>query len=98
MSGDGKLRAAIRQNMLEGGVPAQHVDEVVDLGMHAAKQANEALIGIVRTGSNPAVHLAAMGLGLSLAAAKMQATMESLKEAGTLAGLKVEMVEVEVAP
>lgn len=98
MSAVPKMRAAIRAQMLGNGIPDEHIDEIVDLGIHAATMANKAIADVVRRGSNPSIQLAVLGLGLSLSVAKAQETMNAMKYVAPSIGAIIKTVKFEVGP
>lgn len=98
MSDDRKVRAAVRTAMLEGGTPAAQVDEVVDLGFHAADCAIASLLDVVRRTPDQRVYMAAMACAIGLAASKLSTMEDGLKEIAGRYGLPTAHVRVQVQP
>jgi hypothetical protein len=73
-----ELRRQIRANAV-GLLPPQHVDEVVDLAIHAFDQAFSSMSAIVTRASSPGLAVAATGIALSLIAQEAQAKLEGLE-------------------
>lgn len=63
-----KIRAAIRQGMVDGGFPADHLDETLDLALHASEQAMAALERVVTSSMDWRVILVAAPLACQLLA------------------------------
>jgi len=73
-----ELRRQIRASAV-GLLPPQHVDEVVDLAIHACEQAFASMSAIVTRASCSGSALAATGIALPLIAQEAQAKLEGLQ-------------------
>ena len=73
-----ELRRQIRADAV-GLLPPQHVDEVVDLAIHAYEQTFTSMGAIVTRASSPGSAFAATGIALSLIAQEAEAKLEGLQ-------------------
>ena len=73
-------RAQLRQALLEKGVPAQFVDETVDLTFHAADEALAAIFRVLDRASVPRISTVALGPALGLTRHNMDVAEASLRK------------------
>ena len=66
MNNGPEVRAAMRSALLANGVPAVHVDEVVDLAIHAADRAVQALLETARLARGSSVGMCMVGVATGL--------------------------------
>lgn len=91
-----EARRAVRQSLLDNGIPAAAVDEVTDLAFHAAETAHEAFKNVILRGSDPRIMITAIGVGagvLSSLIGQMQAATQTFAQGE---GLPVKHVMVRV--
>lgn len=74
-----QLRRSVREAAREH-VPAQHLDEVVDLAFHALNSAFSAVIPIAKAASTPGAAMCATSIALSMIVAEAQAKLASLEK------------------
>lgn len=87
-------RAQTRAALLNNGVPAAHVDEIVDLGFHAAITATNAILPVIDRAGDQRIWVAALGVALSVTPVLLEAIMDVMKEAAAENGVPVTVVEV----
>lgn len=92
-----QARRAVRQSLLDNGVPASAVDEVTDLAFHAAESAANTFKDTIFRGSDARIMITAIGVGTGVLTALID---EMTKATHRIAGdhdLPVKMVEVRCA-
>ena len=73
------MRQALASKAGTGVIPPQHVDEVVDLGLHAARSAIDAIERIVLQGGNEGVRMAALGISTSVLVGVLPTLLKALE-------------------
>lgn len=89
------LRAALRSE-LGTVIPAENLDEVADLAIHAAESAILTLTDVCKRGSEPRIALAAFGPAVSLVMTACKSEQERLKEFAGEQGLSYSEATVKV--
>lgn len=89
------LRSSTRAQLIANGVPSQYVDQVVDLGFHAAERAIDTLNNIVWTAGDQRVGITALGVAIGIAQNRLTQMLEAMVEVGTAAGLPTKEIVVE---
>lgn len=95
MSDDQELRRKIRASA-KGIIPDTHLDEVVDLALHAVDSAFKALGDTVARASIAPASLAATSIALSIIAAEAAEKLKGLGAVATAAGLTCTMKTVSI--
>lgn len=90
-----RLRRGLRESAM-GLVPPHHVDECVDLAIHAFGRAFEAVSQAARSASNTGVATCASSIALSLIAGEATAKLDGLKEFAAKHGGSVTLTSVNV--
>jgi hypothetical protein len=75
---DLQMRQVVRAELVASGIPATHVDQVVDLGFHAAEQACAKLHEIVFSAGDERVSITAIGVAISIAQVRLQNLQEAM--------------------
>lgn len=86
-----KLRLAAR-----GLVPDQHLDEVVDLAMHAVSCSFTAVADVVKRASIPPVAISATSIALSVILAEASTKLEGLQTMAAACGMTCTVTHVSV--
>ncbi len=89
-----EMRMSLRSQMVAGGMPENHVDEIVDLAFHAAEEAIDTIWRITGQGSNDGVCTCAVGPAMSLLEASAGEQLTRIKEYAAQRGLKSATVTV----
>lgn len=84
---EAELRRQMRLQMA-GIVPAQHVDEVIDLAIHAAREAIGSLEAVTDRASSPSVTMAAFVPALGILAGVCQTLSDSAREFAASKGMR----------
>jgi hypothetical protein len=87
-------RDETRQALLDSGIPVAHVDQVVDLGFHAAAEAIEKLNAIVFSAADERVSITALGIAIGIAQTRLEALQTAMIKIGTDAGRPVKRFTV----
>lgn len=92
------VRRALRQQMA-AVIPAQHIDEIVDIACHAAERAiNEMIRVALHTSPDSRIGMAAIGPAFGLLVSFAEDGMAGLKDfAAKEPGLKAYHAEIKVA-
>jgi hypothetical protein len=90
-----RLRTPVRAQLIETGVPSEHVDQIVDLGFHAAERALDTLDNIVWSSGDKRISLTALGVAISLAQNRLNELQQAMLQAGAKAGMRASSVMVE---
>jgi hypothetical protein len=85
---EGAARRETRAQLLASGIPAAHVDQVVDVGFHAAQRALDSLHDVVFSAGDTRVIITALGVALGLAKARFEDQEKVMVEVGTKVGLR----------
>lgn len=88
-----KLRRKVREAVRDG-VPAEHLDEVVDLAFHALNSAFAPLAAIARSASTPGAGMCMISIALSMIVSEAQAKLASLEKFAVIRGGRSETVMV----
>ena len=92
MSDKQKVRSAMRAALINGGVPADAVDEVVDLSLHASDQAMEAMNAVILRASDPRISVCCIGVATSQLLANLQGIQQGLPDLAEKLGMKPPVV------
>lgn len=76
--GEATARRQTREQLLGTGIPGAYVDQVVDLGFHAAELACEKLQDVVFTADDDRVSLTALGVAISVAQMRLDALQQAM--------------------
>ena len=71
-------RQEVREKLAASGIPATHVDQVVDLGFHAADRACATLQDIAFSSDDERVSITALGVALSVALSRLAIMQEAM--------------------
>jgi len=93
---DTALRTALRQSLLQNGVPSHAVDRVVDTSIHAANEAVASLGRIIDQCGDPKVAGCASGIAISIAIEKLGTLRASIIAHAQATGMPVKEAVVEV--
>ena len=88
-------RASVRAGLVAAGVPAHHVDEVVDLACLAAANARASMLLVLDRASIPSVSTCAVGIAASLMKADADRLIEALQSYATDRGLQAREFKVK---
>lgn len=75
-----EIRKGLRRAMIDGGIPAAHVDEAIDLGCHATEQAIHQVESIINRAGTYSCRLAAYSIAASLVSETLQNKMQLLQQ------------------
>ena len=90
------LKPALRRTLLNNGIAAHAVDEVVDLSCHAAQEASEAFVRVLRSASSTSVAACTAGIGASLAEAKFKDLQAMLAKDASSLGMNLTTVKLDL--
>lgn len=91
-----QMRAAIRQQAMAVGVPADKASEIVDLAFHGARKAFDALIAATTVSSDQRVNLNALLIATSLVDERMKGARELAEAMAPAMGLNLMSSNVEI--
>jgi len=94
---DFALRAALRRTLLDNGVPPAHVDEVVDLSLHAADRAAATLLDVISRAGDARVATCALGVASSVLRGKLDTLDTAQQQFAREQGVPVRRAHVTVA-
>ena len=83
------LRQEVRAKLIALELPQSHIDQVVDLGFHAAERACGTLQDIVFSAGDERVSVTAMGVAVSLARERLDMMLEAMIAAANDVGRPV---------
>lgn len=89
-----EARRQVRTKLLEKGIPAVYVDQIADLGFHAADRAAATLQDIVFTAGDERISITALGVAISIAQVRLQTLQEAMIAAAEDSGLPVKQFSV----
>lgn len=92
--GEARVRKETRDTLVQGGIPAAHADQVVDLGFSAAEAALEKLQDVVFAHEDERVSITALGVAISIAEMRLEALQSAMVTAGAIGGRPVKMFTV----
>lgn len=92
---DDALRRSLRQTV-SMTVPASHLDEVVDVAMHAAEQSLEALSRILLTPADARVTITSSSIAVGLLIHRLGEVQEAMKAASVASGKPYHKAHVSV--
>lgn len=93
---DQNVRAAVRQSLVDAGLPRQHVDEIADLAVHASAMAIDTLRAVVARASSQLVSMTVIGIAASITRTRLDVLEEAVKSVAAAAGLKVQAATISV--
>jgi hypothetical protein len=91
-----QMRAAIRQQVMACGVPADKASEIVDLAFHGASKAYDALTAATIVSSDQRVNLNALLIATGLIEERMQSARKLVESMAPALGLTLQSSKVEV--
>ncbi|MAF60240.1 hypothetical protein [Blastomonas sp. CCH5-A3] len=91
-----KMRAAIRQQVMACGVPSDKASEIVDLALHGADRAYDALTAATIVSNDQRVNLNALLIATGLIEERMQSARKLVETMAPALGLTLQSSKIEV--
>ncbi|EJU14800.1 hypothetical protein LH128_01814 [Sphingomonas sp. LH128] len=82
-------RIEVRESLAASGIPAEHIEEIVELGFEAAHRARAALHDTVFSAEDERVAITALGVAISVAINNLQTLQAAMVETAEAAGRPV---------
>lgn len=93
---DREIRLGLRNQLLAGGVPPQHVDEITDVAVHAANTARDALLNVLRRCSSQEIWITAIGPAIGVNKTFLDIMEDNVKRFAADGGMRTSEIALTV--